>query len=127
VQLRLLAPFLPYVTEEVWSWWQDGSVHHASWPTVGELGSAAASPARVVEAVATALAGVRGAKSRAKVKMRTPLARVEVTGPAAMVADAELAAADLRRAGNITGDLVFTADDEATEISVEAEIAEEEA
>lgn len=124
VQLRLLAPFLPYVTEEVWSWWQEGSVHRAAWPTVTELGSAAASDGTVIDAVAAALGGIRGAKSQAKVNMKTPLARVEVTGPEKAVRDAEVAASDLRAAGKITGDLVFTVVPDATELTVAAEIAE---
>jgi valyl-tRNA synthetase len=123
VQLRLLAPFLPYVTEEVWSWWRDGSIHRASWPQVTELGSAAAADPAAVDAVAAALAGIRGAKSQAKVSMRAQLSRVEISGPAPLVAAAELAAADLRAAGKIVGELLFTPRD-GTEISVAAELAE---
>ncbi len=123
VQLRLLAPFLPYVTEEVWAWWRDDSIHQSSWPEVTELGSAAATDPTAVDAVAAVLVGIRGAKSQAKVSMRAELSRVEVTGPAALVSAAELAADDLRAAGKITGDLVFTST-EATELSVAAELAE---
>ncbi|MCD6638542.1 MAG: valine--tRNA ligase, partial [Nocardioides sp.] len=123
VQLRLLAPFLPYATEEVWSWWQDGSVHRAHWPVATDLGSAAASDDTVLAAVAATLTGIRGAKSQAKAKMRAPLSRVEVTGPAALVEAAEQAADDLRAVGSIVGDLVFTADESATEITVAADLA----
>src|SRR5690606_29773699 len=34
VLLRLLAPVLPFATEEVWSWTHTGSVHTAAWPSV---------------------------------------------------------------------------------------------
>ncbi|KAA1427169.1 valine--tRNA ligase [Nocardioides antri] len=125
VQLRLLAPFLPYVTEEVWSWWQDGSVHRAAWPTVNELGSAGAADGTAVDAIAAALAGIRGAKSQAKVSMRTELTRVEISGPERLVKHAETATADLRAAGKVTGELVFTIDDDLTELAVEAEVAEQ--
>ncbi|MDP3892682.1 valine--tRNA ligase [Nocardioides sp.] len=123
-QLRLLAPFLPYVTEEVWSWWQDGSVHAQPWPTQADLGAAAAAKGSMIDAVAAALGGLRGAKSQAKASMRAQLSRAEVRGPAEMVAAAEQVADDLRKAGKVTGDLVFTVDDTATTITVEAQLAE---
>jgi valyl-tRNA synthetase len=121
VQLRLLAPFLPYVTEEVWSWWQEGSVHRQSWPTVAELPSPDASP-DMLGAVASSLAGLRGVKSNAKVSMRTELSSAVVSGPAALVALAEQAASDLAAAGKITGELRF-APTGAAEITVDAEFA----
>ena len=74
--------------------------------------------------MAAVLIGIRGAKSQAKASMRAPLARVEVTGPAALVEAAASAAGDLRRAGHVQGDLVFTPSHDATEISVAAELAE---
>jgi valyl-tRNA synthetase len=123
VQLRLLAPFLPYVTEEVWSWWQHGSIHAARWPEVSELAAAAGADRSMVDAVAAALAGVRGAKSQAKVSMRAEVSRMEVIGNATDLAAVRAGADDLRRAGKVNGDLVLTEDDRAAGIQVVTQLA----
>jgi valyl-tRNA synthetase len=65
--------------------------------------------------------GIRGAKSQAKVSMRAELSRVEITGPAGSVNAAKAAAEDLRKAGRITGDLVFS--EGGDELRVVAELA----
>ncbi len=123
VQLRMFAPFLPYATEEVWSWWQDGSVHLQSWPGAVELGAASATDAAVLDAVASVLAGIRGAKSTAKVGMRTPVEHLTVTGPASALEAVRGAERDLRAVGSITGDLVYVERPDG-EMHVDAELGE---
>jgi valyl-tRNA synthetase len=123
VQLRLFAPFLPYATEEVWSWWQSGSIHRQSWPTESELGDTATSDPDALEAVAAVLAGVRGAKSTAKVGMRTPVELATITGPTAALEAVRSAERDLRAVGSITGELRLVAAEDS-DIVVEAILGE---
>jgi valyl-tRNA synthetase len=130
---RLLAPFLPFVCEEVWSWWQPGSVHHASWPDAAELhdalGGAHAPVAPVAldgEQLALALAAdvlhaVRKAKSQARRPMRAPVLRVIVRDTPERLAALALAEDDLRLAGAI--ELIETA--VADELAVDVELADE--
>ena len=102
VLLRLFAPFLPYVTEEVWSWWQEGSVHRASWPTVTECG-AAEGDSRALRVVGDALAGIRKAKSDAKLGMRAQVTAMTLTAPADVQELIRAGEDDLRAAGKVTG------------------------
>jgi valyl-tRNA synthetase len=81
VYLRLFAPFLPFVTEEVWSWWRTGSIHRSPWPGAVELTPYAGEEA-VVEVTGAVLSAVRKAKSDAKVSMAADVETVSVTAPA---------------------------------------------
>ncbi|KQX68833.1 valine--tRNA ligase [Angustibacter sp. Root456] len=105
VQLRLLAPIMPFVTEEAWSWWQEGSVHRSAWPTVAELERAVPAvtdgDAALLTVVSAALAGVRGAKSQAKVSQRTPVTRAVIAATDADLPRLRAAEADLRATGRI--------------------------
>jgi len=100
VIVRLFAPVLPFVSEEVWSWWQPGTVHRAPWPTTAEL-DGATGDADVVGDVAVVLSALRKVKSEAKVSMKTPVLSAVVSGAPLAVARARAAADDLAAAGVI--------------------------
>jgi valyl-tRNA synthetase len=100
--LRLFAPFFPFVSEEVWSWWQEGSVHRAAWPDAAPLREIAgeARPA-VLDVASRVLSEVRKAKTSAQVSLKTPATRVVVHGPAEALDALREAEADVREAGSI--------------------------
>jgi valyl-tRNA synthetase len=100
VQLRLLAPFLPFVTEEVWNWWREGSIHRAAWPTASELPSEGGDPS-LLDAVAETLAAVRRTKTAEKRSLKAPVARLDVVDTAERLAAIRAAEGDLRQAGNV--------------------------
>ncbi|NOT24643.1 MAG: valine--tRNA ligase [Acidobacteria bacterium] len=91
--LRLFAPYLPFVTEEVWSWWRPGSVHRSSWPTreevVASIGGPDAAAVNVSVQCELALAEVRRVKalhkkpSKALIERAVLPAALEPLGPAA--------------------------------------------
>ncbi|MCW1249991.1 valine--tRNA ligase [Acaricomes phytoseiuli] len=95
--LRLFAPFLPFATEEIWSWWRQGSVHQQPWPAAIELGEA--DPA-VLTTLGEALRRLRKAKSEAKVKQRTEVLNATLTAPAAELDRLRAGLVDLKAAAN---------------------------
>ena len=123
--LRLFAPFLPFATEEVWSWWRAGSVHRAEWPTTAGLASvASAADKGLLGTVGLALGGIRKAKSEAKVKQRTEVLTATISGSAAQVAQLEAGLGDLKAAGNAREVMLAEAEGELTVTKVELAAAE---
>ena len=94
VLVRLFAPFLPFASEEVWSWWQEGSVHQAAWPTVDELKG---STPNLMGLTSEALILIRKSKSDLKLSMKAEIAQLKLKAPSLMKSVAK----DLQSVGNI--------------------------
>jgi valyl-tRNA synthetase len=79
---RLLAPYLPFVTDEIWSWWRDGSVHSAPWPTDAEvvhgIGNRHAEGAELYRRTTEVLASIRKRKSEQGLSAGAQLDRVVI-------------------------------------------------
>jgi valyl-tRNA synthetase len=120
VLLRLFAPFLPYVTEEVWSWWQEGSIHRSAWPEAAPLRELAGDgDPLVLDVAAEVLGEIRKAKTAAKVSLRAEVQRTLVRDTAERLAALRRGEGDLRTAANIAA--LETAEAEA--LAVETEMA----
>jgi valyl-tRNA synthetase len=118
---RLLAPVLPFVTEEVWRWWHDTSVHRAAWPTVTELGDAPAASG-VYAAVNEVIEAVRREKSTAKVSQRRAVSNLTVAEPAYFLELVRLGAPDLVDAGAIEAIDYVVADDLTVTVTLAPEV-----
>jgi valyl-tRNA synthetase len=116
VLLKLFAPFLPFATEEVWSWWQEGSVHRASWPVANDL-KADGDPA-VLAAAGQVLAQVRKAKSSAQVSMKTEVSHLLVRDSSERLALVREALGDLVNAGAVIGEVLLEEGEPTVEVTL---------
>jgi valyl-tRNA synthetase len=96
VLLRLFAPVLPFVTEEAWSWWNEGSIHRAPWPEAGERADDAG-----LDIAAAAIRAIRKAKSEARLPQKAEVARLIVRGPRHRLALLSEVIGDVRAAGHV--------------------------
>jgi len=101
-QLRLLAPFIPFATEEAWSWWQDGSIHRSTWPQSAELDNfTQGQSASMLNTASEALMGVRKAKSDQQLSMKAEITSLTINAPEEKLQELKKLEADLCSVGKI--------------------------
>jgi len=121
--VRLLAPYMPFVTEEIWSWSHEESVHRSPWPRPEEASDAR--PSGILPAVAEVLGAARKQKTAAQVSLRSPLARLVVRAAPATAPLLGAALEDLK-AATVADELVVQPEDSLPDVVVDAVLSERE-
>ncbi|MGH3797282.1 MAG: valine--tRNA ligase [Pseudonocardiaceae bacterium] len=101
VVLRLFAPFLPFVTEEVWSYSHNDSIHRSRWPDPDAIGVQPEADAAHLDTAASLLHEIRKVKSSAKVSLRTTVSELTVHAGADHLQLLRAVIDDVREAGNV--------------------------
>ena len=118
--LKLFAPFIPFVTEEVWSWWQEGSIHLQTWPKSSEIITNKSTGIDALNNVTWVLSEVRKVKTENKQSMKAEVKTLEIWAKADVIEQVKDAQKDLIAAGNIKDLKLNVAD---SEIKVKVELA----
>jgi len=116
--LKLFAPFIPFVTEEVWSWWQEGSIHLQSWPKSSEIITNKSTGIDALNNVTWILSEVRKVKTENKQSMKAEVKTLEIWAKADVIDQVKDAQKDLTAAGNIK-DLKLNVSDSDIKVKVE--------
>ena len=120
--LRLFAPFIPYVTEEVWSWHygKGQSVHKAKWPAPAELSAVQIEDRRQLDLAKVVLERIRSEKADKKRSIKWPVRALKIEGPAQDLAALKAVLSDIVAAGCVTaGGLAVSPKDGEIAVSVE--------
>ena len=119
--LRLLAPFMPYVTEEVWSWSFAGegrtkSIHTSAWPTTADFeGVPRPEVEGTFDAAVEVMSKIRGAKTMAQKSLRWPVERLEIAGAESARDSLAPVIEDILRAGAVAPEGLVLKDGETPE------------
>jgi len=99
--LKLFAPFVPFVSEEVWSWWQKGSVHNEAWPKPEEITSNKAISIENLDLVTKVLAEIRKAKTEKQLSMKADVLELVIEAKSEEIEILKKSEKDLIAAGII--------------------------
>ena len=121
VMLRLLAPYLAFVCDEVWSWTNSGSVHRAAWPTREEIirvSGSDESARKAVLHITEALNAIRKGKVDQKVSIGTPVQQVVYQASDEAIACLTLVERDLKAASRTEALVLRAGAEPAVEITL---------
>src|SRR5688572_929341 len=121
VLLRLLAPYLAFACDEVWSWTNAGSIHRTAWPTRAEIiriSGTDESAQKAVFHVTEALNVIRKGKVDRKISIGTPVREVVYQSTDEAIACLKLVERDLKAASRADALILRAAPEPGVQITL---------